>query len=367
MSLAHSPKIVSDGLLAYLDAANPKSYPGIHNTNNVSSELVTDSNLLVKDDALVSTVLRTSTENISVSLCSVTVGKKYIVEVHISANRGTTGGGLRIAGSGGNVSPTLTVFAKYVGIVYRSFTALATGTLTISGDNTGTDFDVDYASVKEWYDTSDVIHGQWYDLSGNKNHGTLVNGVAIEDGTCVLLDYDELSNDATNDYVSLPSALNKITVPWTMSCWFNMSSVGYDTATKTLGLMGGAGTSATGSGKLLGITSTKRLWGILYNGTGNQTQQFGTTVMNLDTWYNGCYTFDGTTVKLYLNAVKEAEASVTGYTPDAGASTQVFTVGLNRIYYHFGGKISAVKVYNKALSESEVLQNFNALKGRYGL
>ena len=33
----------------------------------------------------------------------------------------------------------------------------------------------------------------------------------------------------------------------------------------------------------------------------------------------------------------------------------------------FNGKVSNVKIYNRALSSGEVQQNYNALKGRFGL
>jgi hypothetical protein len=33
----------------------------------------------------------------------------------------------------------------------------------------------------------------------------------------------------------------------------------------------------------------------------------------------------------------------------------------------FGGKYGEFRVYNKALSSSEVLNNYNSTKGRYGL
>ena len=35
--------------------------------------------------------------------------------------------------------------------------------------------------------------------------------------------------------------------------------------------------------------------------------------------------------------------------------------------YYFNGKISNIQIYNRALSASEVLQNYNALKGRFNL
>ena len=34
---------------------------------------------------------------------------------------------------------------------------------------------------------------------------------------------------------------------------------------------------------------------------------------------------------------------------------------------YFSGKISNTKIYNRALSAAEISQNFNALRGRYGL
>ena len=35
--------------------------------------------------------------------------------------------------------------------------------------------------------------------------------------------------------------------------------------------------------------------------------------------------------------------------------------------YYFGGRIANGKFYNRVLSQSEITQNYNALKGRYGL
>ena len=42
-------------------------------------------------------------------------------------------------------------------------------------------------------------------------------------------------------------------------------------------------------------------------------------------------------------------------------------IGANRSGFMFNGRISMVKMYDKALSASEALQNYNASKDRYGL
>jgi hypothetical protein len=367
MSVYAGPEIVNDGLLLCLDAANPKSYPGTHNFTNVGPELITDINLLTKDDGLFRTVFRNLSTFTPVSLCSVTSGKKYIVEVLTSANRGNQGTVLAVNGNGNNALPVYFITGGYVGRTYRSITASVSGTLTLTPSNVGTDIDIDFVSVKEWYDTSNIVHGQWYDLSGNNNHATFVNDTSILNASGSLLQYDAASYNYSNDYIVAPAGLNQISAPWTMSCWFNMKSEGYDTANKTLALLGGSGTSQTGSGKMLGITSTRRLWGIVYNGTGNQVQQIGTTTINFDTWYHACQTHDGSTVKLYLNGVLDREVDCNGYTPDASGSATLFGIGINRIYWHFGGYISGVQVYSKTLSSQEIQQNFNAIRGRYGI
>lgn len=90
------------------------------------------------------------------------------------------------------------------------------------------------------------------------------------------------------------------------------------------------------------------------------------------TWNQTVLTYDGTTVRTYLNTVA------------GGTSTQArqvpWSFGYN-LYYalmaptatnlgdggYLAGQWSVFKVYNRALSQSEVTQNYNALRGRYGL
>jgi hypothetical protein len=42
-------------------------------------------------------------------------------------------------------------------------------------------------------------------------------------------------------------------------------------------------------------------------------------------------------------------------------------IGRGTVDECFGGNISNVSVYNRLLSADEVAQNFNALRGRYGI
>jgi hypothetical protein len=90
------------------------------------------------------------------------------------------------------------------------------------------------------------------------------------------------------------------------------------------------------------------------------------TGLNLNTWHNVAATDDGTTVRLYVNGVQVSSiASVVATTN----GTMTLNIGAwpGAPATYFDGKIPVAKIYNRALSAAEVSQNFNALRGRFGL
>ena len=112
--------------------------------------------------------------------------------------------------------------------------------------------------------------------------------------------------------------------------------------------------------------------GFFYGGGGSVVKS--TTLMNLNVWYNICVTYLGnTTILMYLNGVLDATKSTTSAT--AGYNLSDWSSGnqnprIGSWYnssFPFQGKISNIQTYNRSLSATEVLQNYNALKGRFGL
>ena len=66
----------------------------------------------------------------------------------------------------------------------------------------------------------------------------------------------------------------------------------------------------------------------------------------------------------YLNGANPQTASISGF--DTFLSTQKFLIGIrHQISLAFHGKIYLAQIYNRALSASEVAQNYNALKNRF--
>ena len=93
--------------------------------------------------------------------------------------------------------------------------------------------------------------------------------------------------------------------------------------------------------------------------------------MLVNTWYNVVITRDGSSlISTYLNGTV-----VTNQTSNPSGFVNVFNnVVIGKGFFldsastrSFSGKIPVVQIYNRALSSSEITQNFNALRGRYGL
>lgn len=88
------------------------------------------------------------------------------------------------------------------------------------------------------------------------------------------------------------------------------------------------------------------------------------TTHALNTWYQFVGTYDGSNMKFYRNGVLTNTISGSGTLGGSGAN---MIVGAYSGAYFAQGQIPIVKIYNKALSAQEVSQNFNALRGRYGI
>jgi hypothetical protein len=86
--------------------------------------------------------------------------------------------------------------------------------------------------------------------------------------------------------------------------------------------------------------------------------------------FDGTQTGNSNRLKCYING-SLLSVTYNGTIPStSGPSNSVFSIGnsqgLGNINYA-NGNIAQVLIYNRALSDTEVLQNYNATKGRFGL
>lgn len=182
----------------------------------------------------------------------------------------------------------------------------------------------------------------WYDLSGNLNNFTLTNGPTYNAGSGGYFSFD-----GTNDYaIGLTYALGS---SFTIDAWVNTTI----TTTKAILAQPDMNTLFFGTrNNKLGISGQYDMpWGFV-NSTSN---------INTGNWVYCAATYDGSNVKVYVNGTLETTTANTG-----SFVSQTFRIGDSGASEYFTGGISIVRLYTTVLSGTDITQNYNAQKSRYG-
>jgi hypothetical protein len=200
----------------------------------------------------------------------------------------------------------------------------------------------------------------WRDLSGNGNNGTLTNF-----GSQTIWNGDNGGSiifDGTNDYNNLGNNFNfEYNNSFTLCGWFKFSD---DTDSF---LIYKQESSVNFRGWVLRKLPNYQMMIGLVNTVTNQVQiRSSINAVLPNNWYYLCGSYNGNTLssglKLYSNGV---QLSTTVTANNLGSRTILNSV--NCLTGLLKGNNSIVNIYNRELSSQEVLQNYNALKGRYNL
>ena len=193
----------------------------------------------------------------------------------------------------------------------------------------------------------------WNDLSGLNNTGTLTGGPTYVASNNVIL------FDGTNDYVSgANSASTDLTTDMTIEVWFKIDGVITSDYVRIFGK--GDLTNRTYG---LWYHVAQGLWLYQRYGGGSPQASVYSTVA-FGQWYHMVGTSNGSSHVLYLNGVSIATS--TAATPVL-SSAEGYRIGAATFHTFHNGPIASVRLYNRGLSAQEILQNYNALRGRYGL
>ena len=186
------------------------------------------------------------------------------------------------------------------------------------------------------------------DLTGNST-------IDISD---VSFDSDaEITFDGTDDFISIPTYTFG-NGSWTLNMWVKADDfVNYNLMSNS---SGGPVSNA------FGAYANKIFY---YNYNGAWQGQSGNTTLSTNTWYMltwvnyaGASASAGT-MKMYVNGIADSSA-FNSYTTNGGPCN---VIGKRWGGTPFNGNISGVSINTKSLSDAEVLQNFNAIKSRFGL
>ena len=208
--------------------------------------------------------------------------------------------------------------------------------------NDGLLLHIDAGNVRSYPGSGTVVT----DLSKSKNTSALTNGPTYSSsniGSFVL--------DGTNDYILVNSQANILPyTAYTKIAYFYVTSFSTSNNIVSGGFSGQHAFWLFASNKL-------------YAGhNGNWSTVTGATTLSLNTWYFGAVTYNNSSGwKLYLNGVEDGTSADT----TTFLGNQEISIGSYNTGNNFTGRIAYVLVYNRTLTAKEILQNYNAIKGRY--
>ncbi len=200
----------------------------------------------------------------------------------------------------------------------------------------------------------------WYDMSGNANTGTLTNGPTFSNrnGGSIIF-------DGVDDFVNCGNAdtINFGTGDFTIEMWALRST----NATTNLRLLSKGGDSDLASTAGFAFFGSDGGANFAVNPSGTRTIISAATY-SVGEWFNVVGVVQrSSTIRTYKNAtLVQSAAAPIGSVSNASLNLNIArnTAGAN---LNWSGQISIVRMYNRALTATEVLQNYNANKTRFGV
>lgn len=406
MGTYYSPSVITNGLVFYYDMNNTnKSWFGQPTTNLLGVGMSIYNN--VPSD--VSAVLEATSE----TYMGATVYKQTLTPLTATGVSYLTGGnnpGIGVVtGGGGGTANRYTGFSIfYKTTVPMNSSPIFTNYSNIPGWQSGGNFssmgDGWFRANVIWYDTVTRSDGKYWAINPltatlnvpiviywagpfkeDRNDSTYVSQYTLSSrsSTQVIIDLtnnnlitannltyltnNQFSFNGSNGYLTTPMTNLRPTSGITQEVWFNLASTANDQV--FIGAQYG-----TSSGNSYALWSNGNQWLGGVNTTGSFTYLTSTTTKNANTWYHFVYTYNGSVEKLYINGIEVATGARTGSIVYDTNNTLLaiggdwngsgYNAGLNVVV---NGQMPVVKLYNVGLDADQVYQNFNSLRGRYGV
>jgi len=224
-------------------------------------------------------------------------------------------------------------------------------------------FNYDIASPVSYINPSTTIQS-----TINNYIGTLTNGPTYNSGNGGYLSFD-----GTNDYINIIPSATSFTYnrsSFTVGGWTYMTSL----PVSYYGVILSKWNTGGGNDNEFILNTddgNKFLFAVDFDDSltpNSQSNDFvlSTTVIVANTWYYVVGTFENGLTKIYVNGILESsiQSSFTTVKTNLNSSLDIGRFGTS---FYSTGRRGVVHFYNRALSSTEILSNFNALRGRYGI
>jgi hypothetical protein len=207
------------------------------------------------------------------------------------------------------------------------------------------------AAKRDSYPRSGTV---WRDTVGT-NNGTLTNGPTFDSGNGGSIVFD-----GVDDFINFTS-LNPITSssPFTLTSWLNVKTH------STYGISLFIGNGSTNNSAYLGYVAAAQNGASNSIGGGFYGINMGSGISTNTGWHYVVLSYTGIDAYLYVDGVLR----VTRNSYIAALTNTSIVIGKANIgiTYSFNGNVGASSIYNRTLASTEILQNYNATKTRFGL
>ncbi len=191
---------------------------------------------------------------------------------------------------------------------------------------------------------------------------TSISGTFQDSGTSPLPQFDPsqgqggvINFDGVDDFINCGNLSIIETTAFTISMWLNFTNIAENTVMFNSGLI-------HPNGIIYQKTNNK-----FYLAIGGVSVFSSIFSLSSGVWYNLVLTVNETTAKVYVNSSQHGSNLTVGSGRSgvgSNASIGKYNYGTN---FEFTGDMGSTHIYNRALSSAEILHNYNALKGRFGL
>ncbi len=164
-----------------------------------------------------------------------------------------------------------------------------------------------------------------------------------------------------SNYTDVPSSSSLQLTRMSVASWFKTTTNHADTS--FIVNKGGHGSETPGQNINYGIfmTGSETITAMIETQSGVDHAATSTSAYNDGQWHYAVMTYDGTTVRLYIDGAQVASKSTAGAVPD-NTGTQPVRVGANSraADRFFTGNVDEVRVWNRALTSTEVSNAYNS-------
>ena len=226
------------------------------------------------------------------------------------------------------------------------------GEITTKIVSDGLIHNVDFANRASYSRTGTIVTN-----TINNNNSTLNNGPIFSTSNSGIMHFD-----GSDDYVDTPSGWSSLnTGDFTISTWFRVEEV--PSGNGFVWTMSDANLNENYAN--LRVNSSNQIQFQVRKTSGNNAIVSHGTTYSTDTWYQATCIRTGTTGTLYLNGTSPTSTTDSEFGVNLG--NEFYIGNWRSLSFALSGDIGALQVYNRVLSPSEVLQNYNGLRGRFGV